>query len=176
MRTLCLVALVLVAGSATANPTFNEGMAGVNSGNYTLAYDRFQRCFSETGHPVCANNAGYAAEKIGDLAAARSWYTLAARHGIPNAVGHLTRLGFPVPAPDLSNAGASSVPWDVILQGAANGMQESARQLQQSTAQDAERRRQVQEQEQMMNRILDRQRAQDNFDREMRQPLPARRY
>lgn len=104
MRILFLVVLIL---AGCANPNFTEGMANVKNGNYAIAFDRFKICFVETIDPACANNAGVAAEGMGNMADAQAWYTLAARYGHSRAVTNLIKMGWPVPAADLAQRQAA---------------------------------------------------------------------
>ena len=64
-------------------------------------FNKFKKCAIETRNPACTNNAGVAAQGLGNIELAKSWYTLAARYGESNAISNLRRLSAPVPEPDL---------------------------------------------------------------------------
>lgn len=88
--------------SCSPSTNFDAGMKSFNEKDYRSSHNYFIKCFEENKTPLCASNAGVAAQNMGDMNAAKSWYTLAARYGEANAISILTKLGWAVPAADLS--------------------------------------------------------------------------
>lgn len=102
MRVLFLVVLILAGCASPVNSSVSKGRDNSNpEKNYQAAANHFKKCFEASKDPACAYNAGVAAQNMGDMNAARSWYTLAARYGHADAISALTRIGEPVPAADL---------------------------------------------------------------------------
>jgi hypothetical protein len=102
MRTIAgavsLVLLVTLAGCADSPR--NLGNQAVARADYAAA-ETYYTSAAQQGDAGGMTGLGYVAQKRGQMDAAIRWYTLAARYGEPTAILNLTKLGKPVPHPDL---------------------------------------------------------------------------
>jgi len=101
-------AALTLAACASTPPSMQHGVAAFHAGRNQEAARYFVQCSSE-GVPECMYNLGYMFESrrlpsTNPRADAIRWYVLAARHAEPDARVALTRLGAPVPPPDLAPA------------------------------------------------------------------------
>lgn len=98
MRMLFLAVFLLLAGCGTPTQLFEAGRKNFEDGNYAESRKYYLQCFNKFYDAGCLNNYAVAAERMGDMLAAKNSWTLAAQYGSADAVSNLRKHDWPVPA------------------------------------------------------------------------------